>query len=184
MRKKFAIVLAILFCLSLSACADRETPITSSQPNTSQEQSNSAVSDTNRLEENITEKEPDSSETKTDTRERNLKLIIDGQEIPVTLYDTPTANALYDSLPLELTFEDFNGTEKISYLSEQLPTEGEPDGCDPSVGDLCYYAPWGNLSIFYQDYQYSNSLIKLGHIDSGMELIENQENFSATLEVE
>lgn len=184
MRKKFAVVLAILFCLSLSACADRETSIVSSQPNTSQEQSNSAVNNTNSLEENITEKEPDSPETKTDTRERNLKLIIDGQEIPITLYDTPTANALYDSLPLELTFEDFNGTEKISYLSEQLPTEGEPDGCDPSVGDLCYYAPWGNLSIFYQDYRYSNSLIKLGHIDSGMELIENRENFSATLEAE
>lgn len=89
-------------------------------------------------------------------------MIVDGQEISITLYDTPAANALYDMLPLDLNFEDFNGIEKISYLSQELPTEGEPDGCDPDIGDLCLYAPWGNLSIFYQDFQYSDSLIMLG----------------------
>lgn len=59
----------------------------------------------------------------------------------------------YDLLPLELTFEDFNGIEKISYLSEELPTDVEPDGCDPAVGDLCLYAPRGNLSIFFQNFR-------------------------------
>ena len=58
-------------------------------------------------------------------------MIVDGQEISITLYDTPAANALYDMLPLDLNFEDFNGIEKISYFSQELPTEGEPDGCDP-----------------------------------------------------
>ena len=87
-------------------------------------------------------------------------------------------------LPLELSFEDFNGVEKISYLPQELPTEGEPDGCDPDVGDFCLYAPWGNLSVFYQDFRYSDSLILLGHIDSGMELLSGQSgDFSATLEV-
>ena len=115
--------------------------------------------------------------------ERKLKLTVDGQEISITLYDTPAANALYDMLPLDLTFEDFNGVEKISYLSDELPTEGEPDGCNPNVGDFCLYAPWGNLSIFYKDFRYSNSLIKLGHIDSGIDIISSMnENFSAVLE--
>ena len=69
-------------------------------------------------------------------------------------------------------------------LPQELPTEGEPDGCDPDVGDFCLYAPWGNLSVFYQDFQYSDSLILLGHIDSGMELLSGQSgDFSATLEV-
>lgn len=63
---------------------------------------------------------------------------------------------------LLLDFEDYNNIEKISYLTQKLPTAGEPDGCDPDVGDLCLYAPWGNLSIFYQDFRYSTSLIKLG----------------------
>ncbi len=75
--------------------------------------------------------------------ERNVKMTIDGQEISITLYDTPAANALYNMLPLELSFEDYNGVEKISYLFQTLPTTGEPDGYDPNVGDLCLYAPWG-----------------------------------------
>ncbi len=41
-----------------------------------------------------------------------MKLVIDRQEIDVTLYDTPAANALYDMLPLDLNFEDFNAVEK------------------------------------------------------------------------
>ncbi len=115
--------------------------------------------------------------------ERKLKMTVNGQEVVITLYDTPAANALYDMLPLDLTFEDFNGIEKISYLSQELPTEDEPDGCDPDVGDLCLYAPWGNLSIFYQDFRYSDSLIMLGHIDSGMDVISDmEEDFSVILE--
>lgn len=87
-------------------------------------------------------------------------------------------------LPLELTFEDFNGIEKISYLNESLPAENEPDGFDPNIGDLCLYAPWGNLSIFYQDFRYSESLISLGRIDSGMDIISNiNENFNVKMEV-
>lgn len=115
--------------------------------------------------------------------ERKLKMTVNGKEVAITLYDTPAANALYDMLPLDLNFEDFNGIEKISYLSQELPTEGEPDGCDPDVGDLCLYAPWGNLSIFYEDFRYSDSLIMLGHIDSGMDVIsEMEENTSTVLE--
>ena len=64
-----------------------------------------------------------------------------------------------------------------------LTTEGEPDGCDPDTGDLCLYAPWGNLSIFYQDFRYSEGLVMLGHIDSGMAIISGMtDDFSATLE--
>lgn len=120
-----------------------------------------------------------------ESSDRKLKLTIGDQVASITLYDTPAANALYDMLPLELTFEDFNGIEKISYLTEKLPTEGEPDGCDPNVGDFCLYAPWGNLSVFYQDFRYSDHLILLGHVDSGVELFSSQNSdFSAILEVE
>ena len=36
----------------------------------------------------------------------------DGSEIIVQLNDNPAAEALYEMLPLELSFEDFNRTEK------------------------------------------------------------------------
>lgn len=118
-----------------------------------------------------------------DSVEKTLRMVVEGQEVIITLYDTPAANALYEMLPLELNFEDFNKVEKISYLPEELPTEGEPDGCDPDAGDLCLYAPWGNLSIFYEDFRQSNGLIPLGHIESGIETISNMDSdFSVTLE--
>lgn len=131
----------------------------------------------------LQEPQSDAEDAETpESQERKLKMTVDGQELDVTLYDTPASNALYDLLPLTLTFEDFNDTEKIAYLETQLPTEGEPDEFDPDVGDLCLYAPWGNLSIFYQDYRTSNGLISLGHLDSGVDVIANmQGNFSVTL---
>lgn len=119
-----------------------------------------------------------------ETGERKLVLRLDGREIPVTLYDTPAANALYEMLPLELSFRDFNQVEKISNLPEQLPTEGEPSGCDPELGDLCLYAPWGNLSVFYRDFSYSSGLVLLGKLNSDVETIAAQTaDFSATLEI-
>ena len=122
----------------------------------------------------------------TEMTDNEKKIMMTGgeQEVDITLYDTPAANALYDRLPLELEFEDFNGMEKISYLSESLPTEDEPDGCEPEEGDFCLYAPWGNLSIFYKSFRYSNGLILLGHVDSGMEIITDMpENSLVTIEV-
>nr|WP_289707322.1 cyclophilin-like fold protein [Enterocloster clostridioformis] len=102
-------------------------------------------------------------------------MTVNGQDIEVLLYDTPAANSLYEMLPLELTFEDYNGTEKISYLPEHLTTDGEPDSFDPDTGDFCLYEPWGNLSIFYQDFQNSSGLISLGRIEEGMDVISAME---------
>lgn len=186
MKKSILIVLGVLLCFGLAACTEQKDPPIAPEQSSGQEQTPSQ-SDTENPELQPTDsqtQESSPSNTGTpETGERKLKLVIDGQEFDVTLYDTPAANALYDMLPLHLNFEDFNGVEKIAYLDNELPTEGEPDGCDPDVGDLCLYAPWGNLSIFYHDFRYSNSLIKLGHIDSGMDIIGGMSgDFSASLE--
>ena len=104
----------------------------------------------------------------------------DGSEIIVRLNDNPAADALYEMLPLELTFEDFNGTEKIAYPPEELPADGSPGSCDPDVGSLCYYIPWGNLCFFYRDFRPSSSLIPLGQVEAGTELLEQLNRASAS----
>jgi hypothetical protein len=71
-------------------------------------------------------------------------------------------------LPLTLTLGDYASTEKISDLPKKLFTKEAPPGSDPSVGDLAYYAPWGNVALFYKDFDYSRGLIKVARIDSGM----------------
>ena len=116
---------------------------------------------------------------------KTIRMTVDGQELSITLNDTPLADALYDMLPLELSFEDFNSTEKITYLPEgqSLSTEGTNGGHDPDIGDLCLYAPWGNLCIFYQDFRYSDALYSIGHIESGIEILAGKGNsFAAKLE--
>ena len=51
------------------------------------------------------------------------------------------------------------------------------------MGDLCLYAPWGTLSLFYKDFRNSNGLVSLGRLDAGIEVIGGiQEDFSAVLE--
>lgn len=70
-------------------------------------------------------------------------------------------------LPIAFTLEDYSGTEKICYLPRKLDTRNEPGGMDPEVGYLAYYAPWGNLAVFYRDFRFSEGLILLGKLDSG-----------------
>jgi len=79
--------------------------------------------------------------------------------------------------------QDYAATEKISDLPRRLSTEGAPPGIDPSVGDITYYAPWGNLALFYRDFGYSTGLIKLGKIDSGVEALARPGPLRVTIEL-
>ncbi len=121
-------------------------------------------------------------ETNTMESTRRIRFSLDdGSEIIVQLNDNPAAEALYEMLPLELSFEDFNSTEKIAYLTEEIPSDGSPDQCDPDVGSLCYYIPWGNLCFFYRDFRPSSSLIPLGQVESGAGLLEGLDRTAAVM---
>ncbi|PWC38788.1 hypothetical protein TSO221_26240 [Azospirillum sp. TSO22-1] len=99
-----------------------------------------------------------------------------------TLDNNPTARDFANLLPMSLVLEDYAATEKISYLPRKLTREGAPAGIDPSVGDITYYAPWGNLAIFHKDFDYSSGLIKLGKIHSGLELLSTPGSVRVTIE--
>lgn len=115
---------------------------------------------------------------------RRIKLTIEDQEVYATLNDDPAAESFLAMLPADFTFEDFNGVEKISYPSTPFSIENSSYGLEPAIGDLAIYAPWGNLSIFYQPYQFSDDLISLGHIDEGLDILTSQnENFIARIEL-
>ena len=94
-----------------------------------------------------------------------------GRKLHVSLLDNPTARELYNAAPFTIGFSDFNQTEKIGYPAHALSTQGSPDSCDPKPGDLCLYAPWGNLSLFYEDFRFSEGLIPLGHVIDGAEYL-------------
>jgi hypothetical protein len=117
-----------------------------------------------------------------ETPAMKIRLTIDGRSMAATLVDSPTSRDFISLLPLTLTLEDYAGTEKIAYLSRRLSEQSASDGVDPEVGDITYYAPWGNLAIFYKDFGYAKGLIKLGHIDKGAEVFNVPGSITVTIE--
>jgi hypothetical protein len=103
--------------------------------------------------------------------------------IPATLNDSKAAQDFASLLPLSLTLEDYNSTEKISDLPRRLSTDGAPPGFDPSIGDIAYYAPWGNLAIFYRDFEYSTGLVSLGTLASGADILASSRSMQVTVEL-
>ena len=111
-----------------------------------------------------------------------IRLTIAGKSTTATLLDNATARDFVALRPLTLKLDDYASTEKIAYLPKKLSTQGAPAGVDPDAGDITYYAPWGNLAIFYRDFGYSAGLIRLGRFDTGIEALEVRGPLNATIE--
>jgi hypothetical protein len=101
----------------------------------------------------------------------NIRFDVEGSAITATLDDNATSRDFVSLLPLTLTLEDYAATEKVSDLPKRLSTEGAPAGTKAVAGDVSYYAPWGNLAIFHKDFGYAKGLVKLGTLDSGIEIL-------------
>lgn len=95
-----------------------------------------------------------------------IKLTFEGNEIYALINNSKAGNDFLSLIPLSVKAEDFNSTEKIFYLSKKLNIENEPDDINPKAGDITYYAPWGNIAIFYKNFRYSNNLIYLGKFEN------------------
>ena len=113
-----------------------------------------------------------------------IRIKVEQEVLTATMLNTETSCDFLSMLPLKLHMKDYSGTEKISDLPRRVSTENAPSGCDPSVGDIAYYSPWGNLAVFYNNSGYANGLVKLGSIDGGIEkLASRQGDFEAVFEL-
>jgi hypothetical protein len=103
--------------------------------------------------------------------------VLDGR-----LWDNPTAQDLIAQLPLTLEFRDLNNVEKIARLPWELTMDGVPEGDDPEPQDIGYYAPSGDLVLYYEDVGYFDGIVRLGTVDSDMQVIRSQTGtFAATI---
>lgn len=82
---------------------------------------------------------------------------------------------------MRVKLKDYASTEMVADLPRRLTTLGAPDGNDPEVGDLSYYAPWGNLAIFYRDFGYSKGLIRLGRIAGDLTLLKRSTSIDVSI---
>ncbi len=113
-----------------------------------------------------------------------INIRIGNEVVTATLIDSKTTQDFISLLPLTLTLEDYANTEKISDLPRRISTQHAPPGSDPSVGDIAYYAPWGNLAMYYNDFGYSNGLVILGKIDGDIEALKVPGSVEVTIELQ
>lgn len=94
-----------------------------------------------------------------------IQLAVEGRVIAATLEHTAVARDFAALLPLELSLDDYAATEKIANLPRKLSVAGAPSGTDAHPGDISYYAPWGNLALFYGSASHAKGLVRLGRLD-------------------
>jgi len=97
-----------------------------------------------------------------------VRFSFDRHTVNATLYDNPSARDIATMLPLDLKIEDYSNNEKIAYLPRKLTEDGSGPFGNEQPGDVCYYAPWGDVILFYASYRYSSGLIRLGRVDGGI----------------
>ena len=122
-----------------------------------------------------------SSETEESNVETNQISVTCGDtQVVYELNDSPTAQGLLSQLPLTVEVEDFSTNEKVFYPPQELDTSDTPLA-EGGAGTLAYYAPWGDVVLFYDSFSANSSLFELGEAVSG---VENIGQMSGTITVE
>jgi hypothetical protein len=104
-----------------------------------------------------------------------------GNTLVFELNNSTAAKELYAQLPLDIKVENYGGNEKIFYPPKKLTTTDTPLAKDIQAGTLAYYAPWGDVVMFYGSFGSAAGLYELGRIISGGEHIRG---LSGTIRIE
>lgn len=165
MKKLPAILCALVFLFSLTACASTSETVQGSGSISSQD---TIAKDDAASESETESEEPESDAEPPITEEENtvqsIEIVVGDKTFSATLYDNETVGALCEQLPMTLNMSELNGNEKYYYLSDKLPTASSiPSGIH--TGDLMLY---GNncLVLFYESFSTSYSYTPLGYIDN------------------
>ena len=125
--------------------------------------------------------ETTSSETEENDMESTQITVTCGDlQVVYELNDSPAAQSLLSQLPLTVAVEDFSTNEKVFYPPQELDTSDTPLA-EGGAGTLAYYAPWGDVVLFYDSFSANSSLFELGEAVSG---VENIGQMSGTITVE
>ena len=125
----------------------------------------------------VSKDESNTAKAKTTMR---VRVTANGKTTIFKLNTSQAAKDLYAQLPLSIKVENYSNNEKIFYPPNKLNTNNTPQA-DAKVGTLAYYAPWGDVVMFYGDFGSAPGLYELGHAVSGISII-NQ--MTGTLRIE
>jgi len=102
----------------------------------------------------------------------HIQVTSNGNTTVFKLNGSPAAKALYNQLPMSIDVEDYGGKEKIFYPPRKLGTSGTPSA-NAKAGTLAYYAPWGDVVMFYKKFGSASGLYELGEAVWGSEYIQD-----------
>ena len=94
-----------------------------------------------------------------------IEISISGQRFTATLDGGAASHDPVSQLPLTVEMVDHGGVEKTGPLLSPLSLDGQPAGADPGVGDLGYYAPGGDVVLYYGDQSYLTGIVVLGRME-------------------
>lgn len=101
-----------------------------------------------------------------------IEFVFKGVTVVGLLDESAAANAFLAQLPMTVKLEDYGSTEKIAWLPTKLRRADSGASMTPRRGDIAYYAPWGNLAIFREDFRHSPGLVKLGRVVEGLKSLD------------
>jgi hypothetical protein len=116
----------------------------------------------------IEKNEPIAPENKTAMK---ISVTANGNTTVFELNNSGAAKSLYAQVPLNVNVENFGSNEKIFYPPKKLDTADTPQAAAHEAGTLAYYAPWGDVVMFYGRFGGAAGLYTLGHAVSGAEYI-------------
>ncbi|WP_274954976.1 cyclophilin-like fold protein [Anaerostipes butyraticus] len=167
MRKFFILLVSSVLMFSMTSCKTSDSSTKSSSETETSSQTENSGTDAE------TENTSDSKSA------GRISIEYNGNTIIFELNNSQAAQDLYDQLPLSVESEDYSDNEKIFYPSEDLNVSDAPEA-EGGAGVLAYYEPWGDVVMFYDDFDSSSSLYELGRVVSGSEWIEDM---SGTIEI-
>ena len=91
-------------------------------------------------------------------------------QVVVELNDSQAAKDLIAQQPSTVKLSNYAGDEKMFYPEQELSTAATPHA-DAKVDTLGYYAPWGDVCLFYRNFGRDSGLYELGTTVSGQDQI-------------
>lgn len=110
-----------------------------------------------------------------------ITVTANGKTIVFELNDSQASKDLYAQLPLSIEVENYSSNEKIYYPPKKLGTSNTPLVKGARPGTLAYYAPWGDVVMFFGTFGSASGLYELGKAVQGGEHIPS---LSGTLSIE
>lgn len=125
---------------------------------------------------------PTNSPSEATVTDTDILITINATTIRGTLQPSAATTSLLSQLPLELSFRDYGGQEKIADLPRPVSLDGMPAGGAAEPGTIGYYAPDQALVLYYKHVDYFTGIIPIGTF-TDLEAIQQNSQFRARLTV-